>query len=102
MSFNALMDWGKRAGNGHLQGISLSSDAFGSLPKYNAKGELIEYGVASPKGNLNTIRRLVQEGNWELEDALKLCTINPATFLGFKTKGIPFLHFLFNVLILVK
>ena len=96
------MDWGKRAGNGHLQGISMSSDAFGSWPRYNAKGEIIEMGVASPKGNLNTIRRLVQQGEWDLEDALKLCTINPATSLGFKTKGIRLLHFSLNVLIPIK
>jgi len=83
----ALMDWSKRVGNPALQGVSLSSDAFGSLPKFDSQGQLVDYTVASPKANLNTIRRLVQDGKWALEDALQLSTTNPASFLSFKSKG---------------
>lgn len=83
----ALMDWSKRVGNAALQRVSLSSDAFGSLPKFDSKGQLVDYTVASPKANLNTIRRLVQDGKWALEDALQLSTTNPASFLSFKSKG---------------
>ncbi|CAM6021666.1 unnamed protein product [Sphagnum balticum] len=86
-SFNALMDWGKRFGNAALTGVSLSSDGFGSLPKFNSKGELEEYAVASPSANLDTIRRLVLQGGWKLEDALVFSTTNPASFLAFKNKG---------------
>jgi len=86
-SHNALMDWSKRVGNVALQGVSLSSDAFGSLPTFDSEGQLVDYTVASPKANLNTIRRLVQEGKWALEDALQLSTTNPASFLSFKSKG---------------
>jgi hypothetical protein len=86
-SFNALMDWGKRFGNAALTGVSLSSDGFGSLPKFNSKGELEEYAVASPSANLDTIRRLVLQGGWKLEDALVFSTTNPAFFLAFKNKG---------------
>ncbi|KAG0587752.1 hypothetical protein KC19_2G188800 [Ceratodon purpureus] len=89
-SHDALMDWGKRMGNAALQGVSLSSDAFGSLPVFDSKGELVEYNVASPKANLNTIRRLVLDGKWALEDALQLSTTNPASHLSFKSK----VHFL--------
>ena len=86
-SHDALMDWSKRVGNAALQGISLSSDAFGSLPKFDSQGELVEYSVASPKANLNTIRRLVRDGKWPLEDALQFSTTNPASHLSFKSKG---------------
>lgn len=86
-SHDALMDWSKRVGNVALRGVSLSSDAFGSLPKFDSKGELVDYTVASPKANLNTMRRLVQDGKWALEDALQLSTTNPASFLSFKSKG---------------
>jgi hypothetical protein len=86
-SFDALMDWGRRFGNAALTGVSLSSDGFGSLPKFNSKGELEEYAVASPSANLDTIRRLVLQGGWKLEDALVFSTTNPASFLAFKNKG---------------
>ena len=86
-SHNALMDWGKRVGNAAIRSVSLSSDAFGSLPKFDSRGELVEYNVASPKANLNTIRRLVLDGKWALEDALQLSTTNPASHLSFKSKG---------------
>ena len=94
-TLDALIDWGKRVGNSYIKSVSISSDAFGSLPKYNTKGELVEYAIAAPKANLNTIRNLVHRGGWELEDALRLSTINPATFLSFKNKGFTlfFSHF---------
>lgn len=87
VSYDALMDWNKRIGNIALQRVSLSSDAFGSLPKFNSEGELVDYQVASPKANLNTIRRLVQKGKWALEDALQFSTTNPASFLTLELKG---------------
>lgn len=86
-SHDALMSWRKEFGNVAIQGVSLSSDAFGSLPKFDSEGHLVEYAVASPKANLNTIRRLVHEGKWALEDALQLSTVNPASFLSFASKG---------------
>lgn len=87
VSYDALMDWNKRIGNIALQRVSLSSDAFGSLPKFNSEGELVDYQVAAPKANLNTIRRLVQKGKWALEDALQFSTTNPASFLTLELKG---------------
>lgn len=86
-SHDALMSWRKEFGNVAIQGVSLSSDAFGSLPKFDSEGRLVEYAVASPTANLNTIRRLVHEGKWALEDALQLSTVNPASFLSFASKG---------------
>ncbi|BBM97801.1 beta-aspartyl-dipeptidase (metallo-type) [Marchantia polymorpha subsp. ruderalis] len=85
-AFDTLVDWGKRP-DFALDRISISSDGFGSLPLYDTSGKLLEYGVASPDSNLNTIRRLVLEAGWPLERALQFSTVNPATFLSLPRKG---------------
>ena len=70
----------------HREGVSLdhvtmSSDAFGSQPRFNEEGECIGLTYASPKYLHRTIQILVREG-MPLEDALQLLTSTPAVLLG--------------------
>lgn len=61
--------------------ISLSSDAFGSQPKFDDKGECIGLTYASPQYLHKTVQALVRRGI-PLEEALKLLTTTPAHLLG--------------------
>lgn len=60
--------------------VTLSSDAFGSQPRFNEKGACIGLTYASPKYLHKTIQILVKYG-MALEDALKLLTATPAHLL---------------------
>lgn len=61
--------------------VSLSSDAYGSQPRFNDAGECVGLTYASPKYLHKTIRALVRMG-MPLEQALKLLTTTPATLLA--------------------
>ena len=61
--------------------VTLSSDAFGSQPRFNESGECIGLTYASPEYLHKTIRSLVRRG-MALEKALKLLTSTPAVLLG--------------------
>lgn len=61
--------------------VSLSSDAFGSQPKFDANGECIGLTYASPKYLHKTIQSLVRRG-LPLTEALKLLTSTPAALLA--------------------
>ena len=61
--------------------LTLSSDAFGSQPKFNEQGECIGLTYCSPKYLHLTIKSLVHRG-LPLEDAIKLLTSTPAELLG--------------------
>ena len=63
------------------ENVSMSSDAFGSQPKFNAKGECIGLTYASPKYLHQTIKILVEKG-MALEDAIKLLTSTPAKLIA--------------------
>ena len=65
--------------------VTMSSDAFGSQPKFNEKGECIGLTYASPKYLHQTIQSLVRRG-LPLEEALKLLTSTPASLLAQKGK----------------
>lgn len=70
----------------HMEGVSadhvtLSSDSFGSMPKFNEAGECIGLTYASPKHLHLTIRLLVEMG-MPLEEAIKLLTSTPAKLLA--------------------
>ena len=56
--------------------VSLSSDAYGSQPRFNDAGECVGLTYASPKYLHKTIRALVRMG-MPLEQALKLLTTTP-------------------------
>lgn len=61
--------------------VTLSSDAFGSQPRFDENGECIGLTYASPKYLHKTIQSLVRRG-LPLEEALKLLTSTPANILG--------------------
>lgn len=61
--------------------VSLSSDAFGSQPKFDANGECIGLTYASPKYLHKTVQSLVRRG-MPLTEALKLLTTTPAVLLA--------------------
>ena len=70
----------------HMEGVTtenvtMSSDAFGSQPKFNDKGECIGLTYASPKYLHRTIKLLVEKG-MALEEAIKLLTSTPAKLLA--------------------
>lgn len=61
--------------------VTLSSDAFGSQPKFDQYGECIGLTYASPKYLHKTVQLLVKMG-MPLEQALKLLTSTPAVLLA--------------------
>ena len=61
--------------------LTMSSDAFGSQPKFNAQGECIGLTYCSPKYLHLTIKSLVRSV-FALEEAIKLLTSTPAEMLG--------------------
>lgn len=63
------------------ENVSMSSDAFGSQPKFNEKGECIGLTYASPKYLHQTIKILVEKG-MALENAIKLLTSTPAKLIA--------------------
>lgn len=70
----------------HMEGVttdhvSMSSDAYGSQPKFDAKGECIGLTYASPKYLHKTIKILVEKG-MALEDAIRLLTSTPAKLIA--------------------
>jgi len=77
-----LLDAGVPAGH-----IVFSSDACGSLPIFDAEGNLVRIDMGLPSSILQEIRDAVQEEGIPLETALKVATSNPAGILKLKGKG---------------
>jgi len=68
---------------GLLSQLMWSSDAGGSMPKWNEdKSRIIGMDVAKPDSLLFELRRLVNDLGMELEKALTLLTTNPARMYG--------------------
>ena len=61
--------------------ITMSSDAFGSRPRFDEKGECIGLTYGTPKYLHKTLQGLVRRG-LPLNEALKLLTSTPANLLG--------------------
>ena len=61
--------------------VTMSSDAYGSQPRFNEAGECIGLTYASPKYLHKTLQGLVRRGV-ALERALRLLTSTPAELLG--------------------
>ena len=64
-----------------LEQMSLSSDSNGSMPVFNARGELEKLAVADIAELFEDWRQLVK-GGLPLEDALRMVTVNPARRIG--------------------
>ena len=63
--------------------VTMSTDAFGSQPKFNEIGECIGLTYASPKNLHQTVQSLVRRG-LPLEEVLKMVTSTPADLLAKK------------------
>ena len=63
--------------------VTMSTDAFGSQPRFNEIGECIGLTYASPKYLHETVRYLVKKG-LSLENVLKMVTSTPADLLAKK------------------
>ena len=66
--------------------VTLSTDGGGSMPRFNAAGDMVGLGVGSAAGNLDAMRDLVK-ANMPLETVLPFITTNPARHLDLKGKG---------------
>jgi len=65
-----------------LDHVSISSDAYGSKPKFDSKGNLIAYTYVKPIVLLNELRRLIQIYGFSIAEAFGLMTRTPGKFLS--------------------
>ncbi len=77
-----LLQAGVPSGN-----ITFSSDACGSLPGFDDKGNLVKLEMGLPSSNILELSDAVIKENIPLETALKVLTSNPATILKLPGKG---------------
>ncbi len=70
-----------------LEHITLTSDACGSLPDFDEKGNLVKLEMGYPRSVYDEIMDAVNEEGLELEKALKVSTSNIADILKLKKKG---------------
>lgn len=70
-----------------LERITLSSDAQGSLPHFNERGELESLQVGKIQSLLEEFKMAVTVEGVEVSDALATVTQNPADIVGLKNKG---------------
>jgi len=70
-----------------LEQITFTSDAQGSLPDFNEKGELIGMQVGRVRSLYEAFIDAVQVEKIELSKALQVITQNPASILGLSQKG---------------
>jgi len=67
--------------------ITFSSDACGSLPGFDEKGNLVKLEMGLPSANIRELADAVTKEKVPLETALKVLTSNPATILKLPGKG---------------
>jgi beta-aspartyl-dipeptidase (metallo-type) len=67
--------------------VSISSDAYGSFPKFDSDGKVIEYNFGKPFSLLEMLKKLVVYKKLPLDDILPMFTSNPAKRLGLDNKG---------------
>lgn len=70
-----------------IEQITFTSDAQGSLPDFDDKGNLIGLKVGKVASLYEAFQDAVLEQKVSLEDALQVITLNPASILGLHTKG---------------
>ena len=71
-----------------LSQITLSTDAHGAKPRFDANSRMTGYAVIDVAGNLKQVKELVGKRGLALESALTLVTENPARHLGLAGHGI--------------
>lgn len=85
-SINSIIKAIKETPQGH---VTLSSDANGSLPRWNDKKELIGMGVGSPTVLIESLKRLIESNELSIESVFSLVTKNVAQSIGlYPKKGI--------------
>jgi beta-aspartyl-dipeptidase (metallo-type) len=70
-----------------IEHITITSDGNGSLPNFDAKGQLISIDMGYPKSIFTELKDAVVQENLPLETALKVVTSNVADILKLKSKG---------------
>ena len=70
-----------------LENITMTSDACGSLPDFDEKGNLIQLEMGYPKSIFTEIIDIITKENLEIEKAIKVSTSNIADILKLKDKG---------------
>jgi beta-aspartyl-dipeptidase (metallo-type) len=70
-----------------LEHITMTSDACGSLPDFDEKGNLVKLEMGYPRSVFDEIMDAVREENLPLEKALKVATSNIASILKLHKKG---------------
>ncbi|MFA9213471.1 MAG: beta-aspartyl-peptidase [Candidatus Methylacidiphilales bacterium] len=68
--------------------MTFSSDGNAGLDKLDENGKLIGFRRAPIDQNYKQVKELIASKEVAIEDAIKLITLNPATNLGLKNKGI--------------
>lgn len=71
--------------NGGEEQVTVSSDAFGSLPRFNGRGECIGLDYSRPSVIHSLVRKLSEE--LPLEKVLRFVTVNPARLYRLRHKG---------------
>lgn len=72
---------------GNLEQLSISSDGNGSLPKFNTKGEMIGFGVASQQTLYEQVVSAVKDYKLSIPEVFSLVTRNTANVLRLDKKG---------------
>jgi beta-aspartyl-dipeptidase (metallo-type) len=70
-----------------IEQITFTSDAQGSLPEFNEKGELTGLLIGKVCTLYQEVQVAIQQENIPIETALKVITQNPASILKLKSKG---------------
>ena len=70
-----------------IERVTVSTDAYGSLPSFDSQGNFLKIEVAMPMTLLQVIRSLYFSHQLELNQILPFFTINPAKRLGLTRKG---------------
>jgi beta-aspartyl-dipeptidase (metallo-type) len=70
-----------------LENITFTSDACGSLPGFDAAGNLVKLEMGLPSANFRELMDMVKSEGLSLDKALKVLTSNPANILKLKNKG---------------
>jgi len=67
--------------------ITFTSDAQGSLPRFNEKKELVGLKVGMVASLFEEVRDAILLDNVPIQDALRVITLNPAIALKLENKG---------------
>src|SRR6056297_726461 len=81
-SFKYLIDEGAP-----IKNITFSSDAQGSLPKFDEEGKMIGMKIGQVTSLYNSVKSAVKDFDVDLESALKVITENPARIFDLQNKG---------------